>query len=125
MVGIAIMGMGIVMMDAPQAGGKRPIVDQLPVVKELPDPFTFQNGSRVKSKRDWGRRRSELLGLILRYEYGSLPPESESVASMEVSSRSIAGPGAVEKQIILTMGPGGSVHTHLVLSIPSGKGPFP
>src|SRR5205823_3854293 len=94
-------------------------------VKELPDPFTFQNGSRVKSKRDWGRRRSELLGLILRYEYGSLPPESESVTGMEVSSRSIAGPGAVEKQILLTMGPAGSVHTHLLLSIPAGKGPFP
>src|SRR5437016_13073732 len=119
MVSIGIIGMGIVMMEAPQANGKRPSVDQLPVVKELPDPFSFQNGSRVKSKRDWVRRRSELLGLILRYEYGALPPESESVSATDLSTRTIPGPGATEREVLLTMGPASSVHTHLVLSIPS------
>ena len=42
-----------------------PPVEKLPSVKELPDPFTFMDGSRVKSKEDWQRRRAELQEMIL------------------------------------------------------------
>src|SRR4051812_33762287 len=51
-----------------------PPVEKLPVVKELPDPFLFSDGSRVKSKEDWARRRAELEAQIMYYEYGRMPP---------------------------------------------------
>jgi hypothetical protein len=30
-----------------------PPVDQLPVIQDLPDPFVFNDGSRVKTREDW------------------------------------------------------------------------
>src|SRR4051812_16729068 len=48
--------------------------DQLPSVKELPDPFKMNDGSRVKTKEDWQRRRAELREMVLGYEYGRMPP---------------------------------------------------
>ena len=32
----------------------------LPEIKKLPDPFTFQDGSKVRTRADWPRRRAEL-----------------------------------------------------------------
>lgn len=49
-------------------------VDRLPVVPELPDPFTFADGTRVRSKADWPRRRDEIKRLAQTYVYGHLPP---------------------------------------------------
>ena len=41
---------------------------------ELPDPFVFADGRRVKTAEDWRARREELLKLILHHQYGNLPP---------------------------------------------------
>ena len=41
-----------------------PPIEQLPVVKELPDPFIFTNGTRVQTKTDWQHRRQEIALLI-------------------------------------------------------------
>jgi hypothetical protein len=51
-----------------------PDVDALPVVKELPDPFRFMDGSVVKTKADWQRRRAEIIAMLEYYEYGHMPP---------------------------------------------------
>ena len=99
--------------------------DALPAVKELPDPFTFQDGSRVKTPADWDRRREELKRLIQDYEYGHLPPAPGNVKAEELSSKAVKGLAATEKQLLLTMGPEGKVSTHVRLSLPDGKGPFP
>jgi hypothetical protein len=37
-----------------------PSADQLPAIKELPNPFVFDDGSPVRTKRDWEKRRGEL-----------------------------------------------------------------
>jgi dienelactone hydrolase len=103
-----------------------PPVDQLPVIQDLPDPFVFNDGSRVKSKEDWARRREELKAQILYYEYGHWPPAPGNVTGKELSSKDNADLGAVEKQILLTMGPDKKVEIHLDLTIPAGKaGPLP
>ena len=63
---------------APTAAGAsvpaRTGVDRLPSVPELPDPFTFADGTKVATPADWPRRRDELKQLIQTYEYGHLPP---------------------------------------------------
>jgi len=118
--------------------------DQLPSVKELPDPFKMNDGSRVKTKEDWQRRRAELRELILGYEYGRMPPAPGNVKATEEhwtppptvkpktqpADASKAPPaelpaGAVEQQLKLTMGPENKAATHLILTRPAGKGPFP
>ncbi len=116
-------------------------VDALPAVAELPDPFLFQDGSRVKTAADWPRRRAELLELVQRWEYGHVPPAPSGVKATEQSwtppkgAKEVAAPshpaapvdlhGAAEHQLLLTVLPDGVVSSHLILTIPQGAGPFP
>ncbi|MDB4793774.1 hypothetical protein OAG63_01945, partial [Methylacidiphilales bacterium] len=51
---------------------------------ELPDLFRFENGKRVRTRADWTRRRKELLDLIVKTEYGGLPPASVKVRAEEL-----------------------------------------
>jgi len=129
---------------------KRTPVDQLPSVPELPDPFLFVVGSRVKSPEDWPRRRQELKQLIQTYEYGQLPPAPPS-GQVRVTEEPAYQPPARKATIsgaepdgnklpaypegtkvtsfLLTVGPASDaarqVSYHLVLTVPPGKGPFP
>jgi hypothetical protein len=100
-------------------------VSQLPSITELPDPFLKPDGKRLTTKREWTNQRKRLLDLILRYEYGPLPPVPNNVTASEISSHKIAGTSATEKQLLLSMGPGQTIKTHVILSLPGGKGPFP
>jgi endo-1,4-beta-xylanase len=52
---------------------------ELPEIKELPNPFTFSDGSPVRSKEDWARRREELKDLFQDYMYGHLPPRPKKM----------------------------------------------
>jgi hypothetical protein len=100
-------------------------VDRLPAMAELPDPFLQADGKRLTTPRAWERQRRALLELILRYEYGPLPPVPNNVAGSELATRQVGPSGLTEKTILLTMGPGSAVQTHLILTLPPGKGPFP
>jgi hypothetical protein len=99
--------------------------EQLAAVKELPNPFVMNDGSMVKTREDWQRRRGELKEAVLFYEYGRMPEGPGNVKGEEIASKKNAETGVVEKQVVLTMGPGRKVMTHLELTIPAGKGPFP
>ncbi len=95
-------------------------------MKELPDPFLFKDGSRVKTPQEWPRRRAELIELILGHEYGRLPAATTIVKAEETEpAKKDDATGATEHSIVLKMGPEGKVSTHLVLTVPPGTGPFP
>lgn len=110
-----------------------PPADALPAIEELPDPFLFADGSRVKTPEDWNRRREELKSMILGYEYGRMPPAPGNVKAMVVSSVAVAPvistvrleEAVATQQIALTMGPENKITVHLFVTIPPGKGPFP
>ena len=94
----------------------------LPSISELPDPLRTSDGAQVASAKEWKAQRQVLIEKILRFEYGALPPAPRNVAGKIVNetaneeSRGITGYRGQE--ILLTMGPKGSVQTHLFLSIP-------
>ena len=48
-------------------------VNRLPVQVELPDPLVRENGRRIKKSKHWATRQSELLDMMLGYEYGTVP----------------------------------------------------
>lgn len=100
-----------------------PPAGELPQIKQLPDPFLFPDGSRVKSAADWSRRREQIKSQLLYYEFGRMAPPPGNVKGTEVSSKS-EDSGATAKEIRLTMGPDEKVRAHLFLTIPPGKGPF-
>ena len=77
--------------------GKYPDPYDLPAVNNLPDPFTFLNGSKVRTAADWERRRAEIKDLAQYYEFGYMParPQALTAASTDnptgaLRSRSIA-----------------------------------
>lgn len=106
-------------------GTKMPDVDELAVVKELPDPFVMNNGRRVRTKADWAKRREEIKAMMLYYQYGHMPPAPKNIKAEELSSESVYDGGATKKQILLSMGPGRKVKVNVGIIIPKGKGPFP
>jgi dienelactone hydrolase len=102
-----------------------PTVDKLPAIAELPDPFLRADGTRLKKAEDWPQQRKALLAAILHYEYGPLPPVTDRVIAKEFGSKRIEAPGATEKELLFLMGPHHAIQTHVILTIPDGKGPFP
>jgi hypothetical protein len=102
-----------------------PTVDKLSAIAELPDPFLRADGTRLKKPDEWPQQRKALLAAVLHYEYGPLPPVSDNVTAKELSSKRIEATGATEKELLLSMGPNHAIQTHVILTIPDGKGPFP
>jgi dienelactone hydrolase len=118
LVGLA----GLAMAAAPEL----PPVEKLPVVTELPDPFLFLDGSRVKTRDDWARRREELRAMILHYEYGQLPPAPGNTTGVELVSSGYKNMKGVTHRVFkLACGPDRKVTIGLDLIVPAGKGPFP
>src|SRR5947209_2674631 len=52
---------------------------ELAEIKELPNPFTFADGSPVRTQEDWQRRRAEIKHLFQDYVYGQLPPKPQKM----------------------------------------------
>src|SRR5947208_12483018 len=103
-----------------------PPADKLPVVKELPDPFLFSDGSRVRTTEDWSRRRAQLQEMILYYQYGRMPAAPGNTKAVElVSSPYKSMAGVTHKVFKVTCGPQNAVSFSLDLMVPKGKGPFP
>ena len=84
-------------------------------INVLPDPFTFLNGTAVRTKADWACRREQIRALFQKYEQGDKPPKPK------VLTGSFSG-GA----LVVTAGNGGRNITFRVpIKRPSGPGPFP
>jgi hypothetical protein len=55
-----------------------PPYEQLPIIRPLPDPFTFFDGSpRDTSFANWERRRNEIKAAVEKYEVGPKPDSSD------------------------------------------------
>lgn len=122
--GILVAGVIVLMAGSLQIPTPEEI-RQLPPVRELPDPFLKPDGERVRTVPEWEVQRRRLLGQILRYEYGPLPPAPGHVVAEEIATRVLPGTDITEKELVLRTGPELAVRARLLLFIPPGKGPFP
>ncbi|MCD0462424.1 endo-1,4-beta-xylanase [Roseiconus lacunae] len=93
-----------------------PEFDELPVVRPLPDPFAWSDGSgRSTAFKDWSRRRSEIKAEIERYGIGEKPPKpSDITAEFENNTLRVS---VTENGETLTL--------TARVDLPEGKGPFP
>ena len=55
-----------------------PTVDQLPEIRQLPNPFVFLDGTPVKNRGDWARRRKEMKAIG--------PDEGKTAAKRQTAS---------------------------------------
>lgn len=102
-----------------------PWLDKLPANKELPNPFLFNDGTAVKSKEEWGKRRAEILEAVQFYQYGTLPPAPGNTRAVEIINHNFYTLGASHRQYRVTCGPESRISFTLDLLLPKGKGPFP
>ena len=65
------------------AGADQPLArksaDEWAEIKKLPNPFVFLDGTEVRRKEDWNRRRQEINTLFEDDEYGHMPPKPEKM----------------------------------------------
>lgn len=102
-----------------------PAASELPVIRALPDPFALADGRRIATRRQWKSQRRALLASILHYQYGALPPAPDNVVAEELRTRHIRSTDATETVLRLGLGSGNAVAARLMLTVPSGDGPFP
>ena len=100
--------------------GKYPDPFDLPVVKNLPDPFTFLDGRKVRSSADWEKRRAEIKDLAQYYEFGYLPPPPKSLTAAATSSGN-------SRSIAVTVEDAGRTASFapVLLLPPNGAAPYP
>jgi hypothetical protein len=95
---------------------------------ELPDPFVFTDGRRVKTPDDWRARREELLKLILHHQYGHLPPAPKNTTTVRLINHTLRTFKAPHQQYKLTFDDGDgrpAVSMVVDLLFPPGDGPHP
>ncbi|MEI9950104.1 MAG: hypothetical protein WDO74_14310 [Pseudomonadota bacterium] len=107
------------------AGGQKstPIpVKDLPVIKEMPDPLTMKDGTKVSTAEQWKIRRQELIQILEDYEYGHMPPPPGNVkATITTALHRISVSGGLEadyRMLHLTFGPGEKLGFDLGLFTP-------
>jgi hypothetical protein len=109
---------------SPSGGNTVPNADQLPVCKELPDPFRMNDGSYVKTREDWMRRRQEIVALLEDYEYGHAPA-APPVTVLKFLKEPAFNGKAWRYRVILGFGPKNKVKVKVGVYVPNGNGPYP
>ena len=99
-----------------------PTFEQLPIIRPLPDPFLFSDGTRSTSFSNWERRRNEIKAAIEQYEIGPKPDCSDCAIDAAFAPSSNGG-GGVLTVIVTRNNRSLRLNSHVYL--PSGSGPFP
>jgi len=101
-------------------------------IKELPDPFIFNNGTRVASGADWDVRRVEIKEILANIEYGHMPPAPDVINVTIIGTHALVAPDppctGVNYNITIVpsnVTPGVHFPFRMSLYIPPGLGPFP
>ena len=104
-----------------------PDFDWLPIIRPLPDPFRFFDGTRDTSLDTWERRRNEIKASIEKYEIGPKPANSDLSITATYTP---PAPGADTGRLVVMVtrnSNGRSLTLDSKVFIPQGwgEGPFP
>ena len=102
-----------------------PSFAQLPIIRPLPDPFQFVDGTRDTSFQSWERRRNEIKAAVEKYEIGPKPDCSDCSITAHYTPAA-AGQNAGSLQVIVTRnGKSLTLNERVWLPQGMGSGPFP
>ena len=98
-------------------------VKDLPLIKEMPDPLTMKDGSKVTTAEQWRLRRQELIQILEDYEYGHMPPPPGNLkATITTALRRVTVSSGLEadyRMLHLSFGPGEKLGFDLGLFTPA------
>ena len=76
--------------------------------EKLPDPLLFSDGRKVKSLRDWEKRRAEIATMLQFYELGIKPSPERSSIDARMSGDTLTVDVTVGKEV-LTLSPSSGI----------------
>lgn len=91
-------------------------ITEYKVLGKLPDPFTFDNGTSVKTKEDWKKRKTEIYKTAIELQYGTMPPKPEV---FKVETLYIGGKGKSNSYLITAGTKKKTVSFRMRLHLPS------
>lgn len=99
------------------------------IIKPFPDPFTFNNGTRVATVGEWDARRGEIKDLLLGTAYGTMPARPDRMHVTTVATSDLGG-GRTLHVLAITIVPSnasmdGAFNITTWVFVPAGGGPFP
>lgn len=97
-------------------------------VQQLPDPLLFNNGKKVKSAKDWERRRQEILETMTREMYGAAPqrPKNMRFEVFDLDKNALGGKATRKQVTIHITEKGREAKFDLLIYIPNrAKQPVP
>src|SRR5436190_13096958 len=105
--------------------GSLPGPTELPVRPDLPDIMVMNDGTRVKTRDQWRKRREEMKRILSYYAVGQMPPAPGNVKGKEVHSEAVLAGQGKYRLIHLTFGPEEKLDLNIGVFTPAGDGPFP
>ncbi|MHA1277401.1 MAG: alpha/beta hydrolase family protein [Candidatus Helarchaeota archaeon] len=105
-------------------------LDRPKIIKAIPDPFLFNNGTRVQTEAEWQARRLEIKEMLLDLEYGHMPFDPPDKISVKVLQSTALTGGHILNTTRLIITPNNSkpsvtINLTLWVYIPNATGPFP
>ena len=99
---------------------------QLPIVRPLPDPFTFFDGShRDASAASWERRRNEIKAAIEKYEIGPKPDCSDCTITASYTPPAAGSNTGALTVVVSRNGKSLTLNERVYIPQGAGNGPFP
>jgi hypothetical protein len=94
---------------------------------QLPDPLIFNDGSKVRTKDDWIKRRAEILKIFETEVYGISPEWKGKISAIEISSDLHAlNDKAIRSEVKLTLKNGDKeLNCTLLIYMPHSSKPVP
>ena len=102
-----------------------PGVKELPEHKELPDVMVMNDGTRVTTKEQWGKRREEMTRTLEYYATGLAPPPPGNVKGEQTREQLVLDGKVKYRLVHLTFGPNESLSLNIGIFTPATGGPFP
>ncbi|MBI4875101.1 MAG: hypothetical protein HY822_10765 [Acidobacteria bacterium] len=105
--------------------GTLPGVNELPVRGEMPDVMLMSDGTVVKTRRQWQKRRDEMKRILAYYAVGQMPPPPGNVTGKEAASEIVLDGKVKYRLVHLTFGPQRKLGLNIGVFTPAEGGPFP
>jgi len=99
------------------------------VIKTFPNPFIFEDGSKVKTENDWDERREEIKELLQKKEYGRMPGDPDEI-EVKTKDKDKQEDGSTYRTLEFSIirsdsKPKEKIKFTVWTYTPKGKGPFP
>jgi hypothetical protein len=99
---------------------------KLPIIRPLPDPFRFLDGTRNTSFSSWERRRNEIKAAIEKYEIGPKPDCSDcTITAFYTPPAAESTADGVLKVVVTRNGKSLTLTSNVYIPQGAGGGPFP